>query len=101
MFKRLISAALVFGAAALAPPAMAQSTVCMPRDALTASLQTKYSETLGGGGLQSAGRLIELWRSVETGTFTIILTRPNGTSCVLASGAHWYDALAAPDGVAG
>ena len=101
MYKRLISAALVFGAAALAPPLSAQAALCMPRDRLVASLETQFSETLDGGGLQSGKRLIELWRSEDTGSFTILLTRPDGTSCVLATGLYWHDATPAPAGVTG
>lgn len=101
MFKRLFSAALIFGAAALAPPLAAQSTLCLPRDTLTATLGAQYSETLAGGGLQSETRLIELWRSPDGGTFTILLTRPDGISCVLATGHHWHDEAAAPEGVTG
>ncbi len=59
MFKRLFSAALVFGAAAIAPPAMAQTVTCLPRDALVSSLETAHGERLTGGGLQNQARVIE------------------------------------------
>lgn len=101
MFKRLFKAALVFGAAALAPPLAAQTALCLPREALVASLEAQYSETLAGGGLQSGTRLIELWRSKDSGTFTILLTRPDGISCVVATGQHWHDELPAAEGVTG
>ncbi|MDA7427636.1 hypothetical protein PGB28_04140 [Primorskyibacter aestuariivivens] len=90
MFKRLISTALIFGAAALAPPTTAQQALrCMPRDVLTKTLDSKYNETLTGGGLQTEKRLIEVWSSPDTGSFTIFLTRPDGVSCVLATGQNW------------
>ena len=62
MFKRLISSALIFGAAALAPPVLAQSAACFPRDALIQSLKTTHGEHLTGGGLpnwSSCGALIK------------------------------------------
>ncbi|MFV2035086.1 MAG: hypothetical protein ACC631_08265 [Halocynthiibacter sp.] len=94
MFKRIVTAALVFGAAALAPPALtpanAQSrTTCLNRDALTETLTTRYSESLTGGGLQNANQLIEIWSSPETGSFTVFITRPDGTACVVATGESW------------
>lgn len=101
MFKRLFAAALVFGAAALAPPLASQGTLCLPRETLVESLAAQFSESLAGGGLQSGTRLIELWRSKDSGSFTILLTRPDGISCVLATGQSWHDEPAAPEGVTG
>ena len=89
MFKRLFTTALVFGAAALAPPAYAQAGQCMPREMLIENLQSKYSEHLTGGGLQSPQQLLEVWSSSESGSFTVFVTRPNGVSCVMATGRHW------------
>ncbi len=90
MYKRLLSTALVFGAAALAPPAEAQTMPCMPRDALINRLERQYGEHLTGCGLQSQTQLIEVWSSEETGSFTVFLTRPSGISCVIATGQNWY-----------
>jgi len=101
MFKRTLAATLIFGAAALAPPVLAQSTACLPRDRLVESLSDKFSESLAGGGLQSAEQLIEIWRSEASGSFTIIMTRPDGVSCVVATGENWQDAAAVPAGVTG
>lgn len=89
MYKRLISTALVFGAAAMAPPAHAQTMQCLQRDALVETLQSKYGERLTGGGLQSAERLIEVWSSGTTGSFTVFVTQPNGVSCIVATGQSW------------
>ncbi|WP_323763873.1 hypothetical protein [Marinovum sp.] len=100
MFKRLFTASLVFGTVALGPPALAQTT-CMPRDHMVDSLSSKFSESLAGGGLQTEQRLIEIWRSSDSGSFTIIMTRPDGISCVVAAGEYWHDVAAAPAGVSG
>jgi hypothetical protein len=103
MFKRLFSAALVLGAAALAPPVLAQSTTtCMPRSVLTQQLTQKYNESLTGGGLQNPQQLLEIWSSPETGSFTVFITRANGLSCVVATGQNWQsNVVAALEGVAG
>jgi hypothetical protein len=90
MFKRLVSTALIFGAVALAPPAVAQTHVtCQPRDELTKTLQTRFGEHITGAGLQSETQVIEVWSSVETGSFTVLVTRPDGVSCVVATGQNW------------
>lgn len=94
MFKRLISAALVFGAAALAPPAFAQSMQCLPRTALVEKLTTSYGEEMTGGGLQNPQQLLEIWTSERTGSFTVFITKPNGVSCILATGLHWASVVA-------
>ena len=89
MFKRLFSMALVFGAAALAPPALAQGINCMPRDALVQRLENNFDEKLKGGGLQNPRQLLEIWTSDSTGSFTVFITRPNGQSCIVATGQNW------------
>ena len=103
MFKRLCSTALIFGAAALAPPsAEAQTLRCLPRDALVEKLENDYGEALTGGGLQSPQQLLEVWSSDKTGTFTVFFTRSNGISCIVATGRNWntYEA-SDDDGLAG
>jgi hypothetical protein len=102
MFKRLCSTAVIFGAAALAPPVHAQMITCLPRADLIEHLEGRYSEHLAGGGLQSAQQLLEIWASDQTGSFTVFVTRPDGLSCVIATGQNWQDAAPThPEGVAG
>lgn len=92
MFKCLITTALVFGAAALAPPADAQSRPqCFDRGTLVDILTEQFNETLTGGGLQSPGQLLEIWSSHSTGSFTVFITYPTGISCVVASGREWHN----------
>lgn len=106
MFKRLCSTAVIFGAAALAPPlaaqAQAQGVACLPREALVERLEGRYNEHLAGGGLQNPQQLLEVWTSEETGSFTVFVTRPDGVSCIVATGLHWNAATESrPAGVAG
>ena len=103
MYKRLFTAAIIFGAAALAPPALAQSPpMCLERSQLTEALQEAYHESPRGAGLQSPYQMLEIWSSPETGSFTVLVTRPDGISCVVASGNYWQDAPPPqPDATAG
>ena len=95
MFKRLMTAGLLFGMAATAPPAFAAN--CAMRDDVVKRLTAQYSETLTAGGLTgSSTTLVEVWTSPETGTFTVILTSPQGLSCVVAAGTDWHVTAPAP-----
>lgn len=91
MFKRILGVSLLFGMAATAPPAQAAS--CGDRTAMTEKLQSGYSERLTAGGLQTTrpqATVIEVWSSDETGTFTVLVTHPNGISCVVATGSSFF-----------
>ncbi len=105
MFKRVFVAALLFGMAATAPPVFAQH--CGIRDAMVERLQKAYSETLSAGGLQGSASdnamLVEVWSSEKTGTFTVMLTNPQGITCIMAAGTDWHQSrpIAEPPGTAG
>ncbi len=94
MFKRLISGAVLFGMAATAPPVSAQGVHCAARDRVVERLESKFSEVLTTCGLQGAttnrATLVEVWASEKTGTFTVILTNPQGVSCIVAAGTDWH-----------
>jgi hypothetical protein len=90
LFKRIVSSALVFGVVALAPPAHAQSALtCQQREQLVRTLENRYNESLDSMGLQGPELLLEIWSAKDTGSFTVLLTRPNGISCIVASGNNW------------
>ena len=94
MYKRILTAALLFGMACTGPPAWAQA--CAPRAALTAKLEAAYGETLSARGLQNPTALIEVFASAENGSFTVLMSRPDGISCILSTGTHWMVEPAPP-----
>ena len=64
--------------------------LCKERSEVLAQLSTGYQEAPTAMGLASNGALIEVLSSSDDGrTWTIIITRPNGVSCVLATGESW------------
>ncbi|MGV6803193.1 MAG: hypothetical protein ACWA49_03235 [Ruegeria sp.] len=94
MFKRLFVLSLVFGMAAAAPPASAQS--CALRGDVIAKLQQTYSEELAFGGLQNTRggqSVMEVWASRESGTYTVLVTHANGISCIVAAGTDFFEAI--------
>ena len=89
-------------ALALASPALAGN--CASRAAVVERLETKYAEELAMAGLQTAsdtGTVVEVWASSETGTFTILVTQPNGITCIVATGTDFFSATGRPEGPKG
>ena len=66
------------------------TVVCAERGDVVTQLEQRYGEEPVFMGLASIGAVIEILAS-PTGTFTIILTRPNGLSCLMAAGDAWED----------
>jgi len=61
---------------------------------MVVKLKKKYGESERGMGLSGTEVLIEVWSSEKTGTWTIVMTRPNGIACVMAAGDSWTSAPA-------
>ena len=61
--------------------------MCGQRRAVVANLEKIYSEAPVSMGLASNGAVIEVLAS-PSGSFTIILTQPNGPGCVMAAGEN-------------
>lgn len=85
---------LLFGlglAATVLPavPVHAQSG-CAPRDQIVERLKEQFGEALAGGGLRSEMQVLEVWAAPETGTWTVLMTRADGITCVMASGTNWH-----------
>ena len=89
MLTRLILATLTF---IVLSPSIGQASVCSDRDSMISKLKDTYGEAERGMGLSGSEAVIEIWSSAKTGTFTIVMTRPDGVSCVVAAGTSWIDA---------
>jgi len=91
MIKQLVAAGVLIGMSVVSHPAQAAN--CAKRDMVVERLKTKYDESFAAGGLQSnrnSQTLVEVWASESTGTFTVMLTTPDGLSCVVATGTDWF-----------
>lgn len=80
--------------AALITPVFAETQNCVDRDLLVERLRTGYGEVFSGAGLQNGEAVFEIWTSEENGTWTILMTQPDGMSCIMATGTDWLPALA-------
>ncbi|MBW6418987.1 hypothetical protein [Celeribacter sp. PS-C1] len=88
----LTGAALLVATTIIATPAMAQQN-CAQRAQILDRLASKYGESRQSIGLAPNNGVVEVFASTETGTWTILMTTPNGVSCLIASGQA-YETLA-------
>ena len=65
---------------------------CDTRKAVTALLADRYGETRRAVGLAGQAAVMELYASDATGTWSITMTLPDGTMCLMASGST-YEAV--------
>lgn len=88
--------------AALGVPGIAeaqtpQERLCGKRDEVVARLESGYGESRRAYGLQRGDAVVEVFASEATGSWTIIVSSPNGISCLVAAGQNW---AATPEEVA-
>ncbi len=90
MRKELIAlpAGLAALLAAAAPAAAAPR--CGPRAEVIEMLGERYAETRRGVGMAGSTQLLEVFASAE-GSWTVLVTDPEGRSCLVASGQAWED----------
>jgi len=83
--------ALSFGLAAmLAAADVAHSAPqCDSREAVIALLTDRYNETRRAIGIAGEAAVMELFAAETTGTWSIIVTLPDGTMCLTASGSNY------------
>lgn len=68
--------------------AEAQPT-CVPRPQLVKLLKSAHGELPVSIGLGANGSVFELFSSGEGNTWTLVMTKPNGYSCLIMSGENW------------
>lgn len=82
---------LVFGGIGAQPARAEGPAICAEREKVVDRLQKKFGESRRGLGLLQGQRVVEVWRSAETGSWTIVVTLPDGSTCLLAAGENWED----------
>jgi hypothetical protein len=68
--------------------ARAQS-VALPRADVVEQLSTRYAEAQAAVGVTQEGGVVEVFTSTDGSTWTLVLTKPDGTSRVVAAGETW------------
>ena len=80
--------ALGAGLALFAQSAAAQPQ-CNDRKEVLNLLAQKYKESPVASGVTNNGGLVEVLTDAKGGTWTIIVTTPQGVSCLVAAGEGW------------
>ena len=96
MWRVLKVGLVTLGIWLLAVPAAAQLQ-CALRSELATRLDKKFDEKLTGIGITSNGLLLEVFASND-GSWTILVTRPNGHSCIVSHGTDWHGFAASSSG---
>ncbi len=84
-----------FAAAALLGPlgahaqTQSETLLCDRRAKIIGGLAEKYREAPVAIGVTSTGSMVEVLTTGDGGTWTIIVSNPNGTSCLIAAGEGW------------
>lgn len=72
----------------LANEASAQ-LACGDRTEMLQHLADKYQERPASIGLSNNGGVIEVLTAPASGSWTILITMPNGVTCLIAAGENW------------
>lgn len=89
----LISLALFAMLLPLGASAIAAEPVCARRSDVVKELANRYKEIPVAVAVANNGHLLEVLTSGTGGTWTIIITSPNGVACMVAAGKDWQQTL--------
>lgn len=98
--KHILSAMLLIAPLMIGAPAMAddadegdapstQQMLCNKRSEVMKNLSANYREAPTALGMASNGGVLEVMTSKDGKTWTVLLTKPDGTSCLVAMGNSW------------
>ncbi|MEE9387283.1 MAG: hypothetical protein V3U96_01630 [Paracoccaceae bacterium] len=76
--------------------AFAQSNRCASRDIVVTRLAEKYGESRQSMGLGANNSVVEIYASIQTGSWTITVTMPSGQTCIVAAGQSFETLAEAP-----
>jgi hypothetical protein len=74
-------------------PAFAAGQSCGTRAKVVERLSGEFGETRRGIGLNAGNRILEVWASDATGSWTVTVSLPDGRTCLLATGQAWEDRM--------
>lgn len=91
MTKRtwILGVAVATGLAVAPVVALAQTQACDQRQKVIGHLAAKYREAPIAVGVTNSGGLVEVLSTGSGDTWTIIVSSPDGTSCLIAAGEGW------------
>lgn len=93
MHRTLFTLSLGLAGMILATQAGYAAPQCAKRTMVLDQLGQKYGETRRGMGVAANNTVMEMFASDTSGSWTIIVTLPDGMSCLVASG-QGYESVA-------
>jgi hypothetical protein len=91
---------MLLALAVISSPASA-GTLCLTTPDLRALLTDRYHEVMQGAGLDGNGLVVEVCTHPDGSSFSIVVTTPDGHSCVLRDGELWMVVKPRPPGTDG
>lgn len=61
---------------------------CIPKLALDQQIAKRYGESILGAGVTPVG-ILYITVNPTTGTFTVVMRRPDGMACIVGGGKGW------------
>ena len=95
MSRLMMALSLGFAGVILATQIGHGAPQCAPRAEVIETLAQSYGETRRSLGLAANNTLMELLASDTTGTWTLTVTMPDGTTCLVAAG-QGFEAVSDP-----
>lgn len=90
MTREILTLGLGIGAILIATQSLrAQEAACGDRAMIVDRLARYYGESRQSLGLVGDRQVLELFASQETGSWTILLTAPDGIACLVAVGERF------------
>lgn len=89
--KMMFAMSFGFAALILATQNAFAAPNCADRSVVLNELAAKYRETHRAIGMAANNTMMEMFASADTGTWTLTVTTPDGTTCLVASGIGYED----------
>lgn len=71
---------------------------CAKHQAVVEMLAKQFGEAPHDMGMAAKSALMEMYASTDTGTWTLLITLPNGITCIIAAGDSFETVAASPQG---
>jgi hypothetical protein len=85
--RRAFAAALGAAFSFCGLPAAAQ--VCSPYESVRRALFEQHGESAVGAGHDDRDVVVQLFATSDGATWTLVIVRPDGIACLVASGQEW------------
>lgn len=85
----IVSIVALAGATAFSGTVSAQETPCGQRQQIVKMLGQRHAEAPVSMGLALNGGVVEVFSTVDGTSWTLLMTMPDGRTCLMAAGESW------------